>query len=64
MHSQSVSSINIPVNSDNLREQQRSDKFCKYKVKESHHQSQILSWMTKEYGGNWYKCITTGHQMW
>ena len=65
IHSDSVSSINIPVNSDSLIAQQRSDKFYKNKVKQLHHQPKSdFGWMTKEDWGNWYDCITTGHQPW
>ena len=63
IHPHSLSSINNPVNPDYLLAQQKSEKFCKNKVKQLHHQkSWILSWMAKEYLGNWYNCITTGHQ--
>ena len=41
-------SANIPTNLDSLIEQQKSDKFCKNKIKQLEHKiSQILSWMTK-----------------
>ena len=53
IHPHSLSSINNPFNPDYLIAQQKSDRFCKNKVKQLHHQkSQILSWMTKEYLGN------------
>ena len=38
IHSCSLSSINILVNSDSLIAQQKSYKFCKNKVKQLHHQ--------------------------
>ena len=38
IHPHSSSSINIPVNLDSLIVQQRSDRFCKNKVKCLHHQ--------------------------
>ena len=37
-HPHSLSSINIPVNLDSLIAQQKSDRFCKNKVKQLHHQ--------------------------
>ena len=40
IHSHSTSSTNIPINSDSLIEQQKSDKFCKNKVKQLHCQKQ------------------------
>ena len=38
IHSHSSSSINIPVNLDSLVAKQKSDRFCKNKVKHLHHQ--------------------------
>ena len=37
----SLSSINIPVNLDSLTAQQKSDRFCKNKVKHLHHQQNL-----------------------
>ena len=38
IHPHSLSSINIPVNLDSLVAQQKSDRFCKNKLKCLHHQ--------------------------
>ena len=38
IHPQSLSSINIPVNLDSLRAQQKSERFCRNKVKHLHDQ--------------------------
>ena len=40
IHSHSSCSTNIPTNLDSLIEQQKSDKFCKNKLKQLHHQEQ------------------------
>ena len=40
VHSPSSCSTNIPINLDSLIEQQKSDKFCKSKVRQLHHQKQ------------------------
>ena len=41
IHPHSLSSINIPVNLDSLIAQQKSDRFCKNKVKHLHHQQKL-----------------------
>ena len=37
----SLSSINIPVSLDSFIAQQKSDRFCKNKVKHLHHQQKL-----------------------
>ena len=49
IHLHSTCYTNIPTNLGSLKEQQKSDKFCKNKVKQILHQKQILSWVRKEY---------------
>ena len=41
IHPHSSSSINIPFNLDSLVAQQKSDRFCKYKVKCIHQQQKL-----------------------
>ena len=55
IHPHNSSSINIPVNLGSLVAQQKSDRFCKNKVKHLHHQQNLdfkLGWQgsTQETG--------------
>ena len=52
IHSHGIASINIPVNSDSLIAQEKSDKFCKKENKMNTSSTKVgfWSWMTKETG--------------
>ena len=63
IHPHSSSSINIPGNLDSLIAQQKSDRFCKNKVKHLHCQPKLdFEQDDKGILRKLVNCITTGHQ--